>query len=406
MKKILIIILLAGLSTALILGSIMMVNSAKTVDVNLTARAQDAPTAAAISDVQNLRVKEVGNKSITLEWDAVPGAQSYKILYGTKSVGDNEEYNRPAVDTDSTTTKKIDALSNGIVYYFSVIAVNGDQHSEYYSNEVSATPSSEGNLAAPTISSVTPVSDGSFEIKFSKSISLPENAKNEIRILKAFDETPLTVLSVSSKSPDTILVNTDKQSIGSEYRINLSDKFKDSSGVALDPMERQDIFIGFTGSAPNLGAEESADLKIKEIKNVNDKSVEIIFTSGVKLGAKPTDQIAILESENPDSILEVRDVIANTNDATKILVVTDTQKSVNYTILISGITDDSGKTISQANSTFTFKGFGMSSETKETDSTGSSEPTKDVLPETGPAGLLYLLGASLAGSTILRKVKK
>lgn len=414
-KKVLIFVGLILIAAAIVVAGTLNFERQKEPTTESVALAQ---AQTRVADVTNLKVKEIGNEYAILEWDTVTEATGYKILYGTKSVGDNEEYNRPAIDVTNINSFKVEKLSNNVTYYFSVIAVKGMEYSEYYSNEISVTPSSEGALAAPTIVSVNPLSSISFEIVFSKPMTIPTDAKSQITVTKAFDETVLAVQSVTATSAEKITVITAPQSIGSEYRITLTDQFKDSNGVAITELERADVFIGFAGAAGAVGAGSTSDLKITEIKNVSDSSIEVVFSKGIKLGSKPTDQIAILESSNPDVTLEVRDVVQNSSEANKILVVTDKQKAVSYTILVTSISDEAGASISQDNSTFEFKGFGSAATTTEPaattpettqNETSATTPAtnEDALPDTGPGGILALFAGSMfIARRLLREPRK
>lgn len=81
-----------------------------------------------------------GNGQVSLSWNASAGAAGYNIYRSTSSGGEI------LVDSGVTGTSFIDTgLSNGTTYYYQVTAVNSTGESGR-SSEVSATPSTSGNL--------------------------------------------------------------------------------------------------------------------------------------------------------------------------------------------------------------------------------------------------------------------
>lgn len=93
----------------------------------------------------NLKVTEVEDKKVTLQWNTVEDATSYNVYYGTSSgtVKDDYSNSKPVTVTDSVYgTTDVEGLTNGTTYYFRVSAiVNGEERE--LSNEVSATPKAE-----------------------------------------------------------------------------------------------------------------------------------------------------------------------------------------------------------------------------------------------------------------------
>jgi fibronectin type 3 domain-containing protein len=89
----------------------------------------------------NLKSPIAANKAVQLTWDAVPGATSYKVYWGTTpgvtktNAGDNNRNPKGVADT-------VPALTNDTKYFFVVTAVDAAGHESAPSNEVSATPTS------------------------------------------------------------------------------------------------------------------------------------------------------------------------------------------------------------------------------------------------------------------------
>lgn len=326
------------------------------VFVLTTANVALAQTATPLAEVTGLKIEKTGNQTVTLKWNAVTGATNYKVLYGTLPVGSNAEYNRPPIDAGNTTTYTVQNLTNGTKYYFSVIATNATSTSQFYGTEVSATPNAEGANAAPKIVNTVSTGVNSFNIEFSKPMNFTGlNLASQITAVKSIDESALTINSVSATSDTLLNVSTAPQDPGSEYRITLTDQFKDTAGTSLAVTERSSILIGFADLFGS--AEDAGDLKVKAITVLtNKKGIEVEFNQEVQIGENPVSQLAIVETNNPDSSLGVLEVKPNTQDKTKILIITEAQKEVSYTILITGFKDNSGKLISEANSTVEFVG--------------------------------------------------
>jgi uncharacterized repeat protein (TIGR02543 family) len=98
-----------------------------------------------------------GNAQVSLSWDNVTIATSYKIYQGT-SPGAYDSNPAAAV---SGTSHTITGLANGTTYYFAVKSNDGVQDSAAYSNEVSATP------AAPVTDLAATAGNGQVSFTFS-----------------------------------------------------------------------------------------------------------------------------------------------------------------------------------------------------------------------------------------------
>ena len=90
-------------------------------DGNLVAVSQKQLVSTNPSKVQNLRQTKATKNSISMNWDAVAGASSYKIL-----IFENYDYKTVATSkTNSVTIKGLDASSNIEYYVAAVKNVNG-----------------------------------------------------------------------------------------------------------------------------------------------------------------------------------------------------------------------------------------------------------------------------------------
>jgi kumamolisin len=98
-----------------------------------------APTSKAPAPPPNLTAS-AGNGTVTLSWTASTGATSYNVYRGTTKGG---ESSTPIASGITATTYTDDTVTNGVLYYYKVSAINS--FGSTFSNEVSATP------VAPTL---------------------------------------------------------------------------------------------------------------------------------------------------------------------------------------------------------------------------------------------------------------
>jgi hypothetical protein len=97
----------------------------------------------------NIRAS-AGDNQVTVSWDAVTGATSYNVYYGT-ATGVTTASTKV---TGATSPDAISGLLNGTTYFFVVTAVNGNGESAV-SFEASALPTATPPPAAPSLTSAT-----------------------------------------------------------------------------------------------------------------------------------------------------------------------------------------------------------------------------------------------------------
>jgi fibronectin type 3 domain-containing protein len=117
-----------------------------------SARTSATPVPPAPAKPTNVTVATPSDKTVRVSWDAVSGADSYDVYYGTTSPV--TKANATKVGGVTTNTKDVIGLQDGTTYYFAVIAVNLGGESGF-STEKSAMPVPPVP-DAPTISNVTP----------------------------------------------------------------------------------------------------------------------------------------------------------------------------------------------------------------------------------------------------------
>jgi len=98
-----------------------------------------------------------GNGQAVLNWNAVGGATSYTVYYGTSTGGPY-----PSKKTTTTPSTTITSLANGTTYYLVVTATDANGASAI-SDQASATPTNPP--VPPVMSSFSMLGDGSFQVQ-------------------------------------------------------------------------------------------------------------------------------------------------------------------------------------------------------------------------------------------------
>lgn len=230
--------------------------------------------------VQNVSATP-GNGSVILIWDAKQNpsgqdATSYRVEYGTASVegGVASEYELQQTTVDSYPTLKIDDLTNGTKYYFSVIALFSDGSETNRSAEVSATPLADLNQEmsdTPLVVSAEARTENSFVVFFSEDIVLPEE-NPESAFAVSPEESPDTLLEVISAEydinkngekqlGDVLVTLADPTENGTSYRVTASAQIVDLDGNPIESGSTDSaVFVGVAhASAEPVAATPSND---------------------------------------------------------------------------------------------------------------------------------------------------
>ena len=96
-------------------------------------------TATTLSAPANLSVT-AGDSKVTLDWDAVSGASSYTVYWGTSTGISSSSTAITSISTDNYTHS---SLTNDTTYYYKVVAVDSSGTGTL-SSEANATPASDG----------------------------------------------------------------------------------------------------------------------------------------------------------------------------------------------------------------------------------------------------------------------
>jgi fibronectin type 3 domain-containing protein len=131
---------------------------------NNSSEVNTTPTAPSPPSAPGGLVATGGNNQVTLSWNAVAGATSYKVYYGTAS--NNYTLSSGSISGTGTT---ISGLANGVPYYFVVTASNAAGESST-SAEKSATPVAPAPPVQPTGLHATP-GDGQITLTWNSVVN-------------------------------------------------------------------------------------------------------------------------------------------------------------------------------------------------------------------------------------------
>jgi hypothetical protein len=330
--------------------------------------AQDA--IASLPAVENLTVKSVGNESVTLTWDPVEEAEDYILNHGTESGTVNGVYNRGSQTIDNVTEYTINNLENDQEYFFAIIAHNSDnQVSTTYSNEVSATPSSESGVdqsATPFMANVEAPDDTTIQVTFSEPMVWPEDPIENITVVKRFDNSELGIELVTIVNETTLNLKTAAQAPGAEYSLTINEFFLDNEDNPVDDDKRSKIFLGAISNEEIDNAGNATEFKVDNIVVVDATGIEIIFSRNIVLSDNPVLQFAIVRSDTPSDILQIQEIVKSELAGNKILIKTEPQLNVSYSMLIKDLVDAEGNPLPDDNTTVSFVGYRSTTEIDET----------------------------------------
>lgn len=329
-----------------------------------TVFAQTAP-----ADVENLKAT-TGDASVMLTWDAANGPAKitkYLVFQGTQSVtaqGGRYEKNYEVV---GSTTYAVTGLTNGTKYYFAVVAFDekGD-HSENYSNEISATPLAPGTTdTAPKVSNASSLNNIEVAVAFSTQIQLPVSMPEKAFSIKEnITDAKLEVLAakVSAADSKVVIITTDKQTAGTEYIItahsDITDTAKnpvksgtsDTASFKGSPLDKSSVSP--TPSATGIPSPSpEADIiapVISEVSVIANNKINVIFSEAIVLKDTDSDkQFLIAEKENELSQIKVTKITLKEDKKTIELETEPQESNKEYVITVLDIKDLAGNTISQ-----------------------------------------------------------
>lgn len=335
-------------------------------------------------NVSGLKVTDTQSSSVKLEWTKIDSAETYRIEYGKNPVVEaTDKYDSSKESTTNSIT--IENLDPNTTYYFSAVAFanNKAEVSAAYSEEVSTkTLASTGATTQISIETLEVADANTLKITFSEELQLPEAANQEVKI--SLLDSPTTSLGVTgvtkdTTNPKTLVIKTESQTQDAKYAIEFTDKFQNTNGTAIAESSRTDSFTGYNTSTSETTTGAMTGLKLDGVNSViisGKYVVEVDFNESLTLAATDLSKFKIVETNNPNSFLNIQDIKPNTQDDSKYLLVTDEQKNVSYTLIMTGVTSKSGQTMSDENSIVDFTGAKAEASENTNDTTSELKDLK------------------------------
>ncbi|MDA1060334.1 MAG: S-layer homology domain-containing protein [bacterium] len=163
------------------------------------------------SDVDNLQLKTLDDGSIKLSWDKALddiGIKGYQVHYGKSSVKDAGQDYDTYIDVANVLEYTFDKLTEGVKYYFSVIAYDSKgSESVSWATEVSGIPQ-KVDTQSPTILSTKSIDSTHVGITFSESVVLSADPTQNFEIVAVTESSVvLKILEVKAGSSTASLEN-------------------------------------------------------------------------------------------------------------------------------------------------------------------------------------------------------
>lgn len=184
-----------------------------------------------------------GNAQTSLDWDAVTGATSYTLFWGTSSGINSSSSSVTSISTDNYTHT---GLTNGTVYYYKIAGV--DSSTGTLSAEVSATPVSPqmGGAIQGTVLSLSNSVTLEWKTGFKNPRGITTDGTNIY--LASTDKHKIIKIVISSRSKTTLAGSGDKA-------------YLDATGTAA----KFEYPKGLTTDGTNLYVVDSGNSKIRKI---------------------------------------------------------------------------------------------------------------------------------------------
>jgi hypothetical protein len=286
------------------------------------------------------RLIEEGDGYVYLSWDIVTNASGYEVYYDTASVLNNPNpnvtYSQSSIVNDPIQNSiKIENLTNGTKYYFSVVptyvgATTGDT---YYSPELIATPQlkKEESIAFFALLSSKAENINTITLEFSRDITLPENPNVHFTITEVDNETSylnIVDAKVGAKNNEVILTTEDQTEI--LYQVIV--------GLQVTDIEGNPIRTGITDRADFLGSTElniATNTEPTKTEDLKESALDSSEISKLKEETTPEEVTPVVIKEE---VVEEKDITEEANtknaasqeDEAKIIQNTDTLPNTGF----------------------------------------------------------------------------
>ncbi|MBU0981693.1 fibronectin type III domain-containing protein, partial [Patescibacteria group bacterium] len=283
------------------------------------------------------------------------GVSGYYIYSGLNSATEGDgSYTFGATDAGDVLSYTMDGLTNGETYYFAITAYDEEgNESEYYSDEVEATPeqSEVGDFTSPTVTDANAVTKTLVEVQFSEDVVLPDDGASAFG-LESTDGTFLEVLDAYvSDDESTVFVVTDTQTAGAEYILTASSSIEDNAGNPIvSGTSDTAIFTGSSLDEAPLDEEPVTvvTFELMDVESIETDKIRLEFSEPVVV-ADP-DSFMIVNSETNDSV-EVLYVEFDSQNPSVVYLTTD-EMDAGYDYILTvdeGVLNEDGDSIVDAN---------------------------------------------------------
>lgn len=320
--------------------------------------------AALPGDVENLKAV-AADGSVTLTWNPATAAtgqiSKYLVFQGTQSVTAQGGRYEKNYDAGNKTTYTVTGLNNDTKYYFAVVAfdTNGE-HSENYSNEISATPAGSAT-ASPKVSNASALNNIEVAVTFSTPVVLPAAApEKSFSIKENITDAKLEIVGaqVSAADPKVVVITTGKQKSGNEYILTANSDITDQ---AKNPVKSgTSDTASFRGSAlekvlPTLDptpsstpAGDTVAPKIVKASPVTNNKIRIEFSEAVVIKSEqPESHFTLTEKNDETRSVEIKKVSLS-EDKKSVEIETGLQVAKKeYVLTVLEVKDLAGNAVSE-----------------------------------------------------------
>jgi len=321
------------------------------------------------ADVSGLSA-EPSDGTVTLQWGAATddqGVKGYYVYAGLSSVEDAGDgfYTYGSTDVGNVTQYVYQGLSNDVTYYFAVTAYDADgQESEFYSNEVEATPSEATtvDVTAPKVLSVTALASTMVELEFSEDVVLPKDGSTAFSIESSAGEN-LDVVDayVSNQDASHVFVMTATQTEGTRYILTAGIQVEDRAGnPVISGTSDTAVFTGTAAVGDATPAEEPASQEADRVLSADESFLmedvevvsesELLITFSADVEEASADSFLLEEDETNGAALEILAATISEDDPTEVTLLTeDLVAGKDYVLTADDtVTNTAGLTLSDA----------------------------------------------------------